>query len=45
MVTNKTYNELRATRKQAFANFMQNKTSTNKDLFIIARNNQINFNK
>jgi len=45
MAINKTYKELRATRKQAFANFMQNKTYANKDLFIIARNNQINFNK
>ena len=41
----KQYNELRQIRLDAYKTFMSNKTKENKDAFLLARMNQVNFNK
>ena len=38
-------NELRQIRLDAYKTFMANKTQENKDAFLLARMNQVNFNK
>jgi len=38
-------NELRQIRLDAYKAFMANKTQENKDAFLLARMNQVNFNK